>query len=600
MDASDIFKKLSAGAKFNVKKFRNDSQKPQIGKPSTPELPLVKEELANEKKKPEVFSKRIKQESDVEDDELILLGSITAAKEGPTVRKKVKVKKKMTGAKLAALKQEQISQIRNRHQISVVGQNVPAPVEEFGQLAAEYGVSQDLVERLHECGYTAPTPIQMQAIPIMLKSRQLLACAPTGSGKTAAFLVPVIHQLKGPRKRGFRAVIVSPTRELAKQTYRECLRLAEGTNLRIHIISKVNHAKDKFGPQSSQRFDILVTTPNRLVYLLRQDPPVLSLNNVEWLIVDESDKLFEVGQRGFRDQLGEIYRACDSENVRRAMFSATHTPDVANWARKNLSGLISVTIGHRNAAADIVDQQLMFVGSESGKLVAFRELIQKGLTPPVLVFVQTKERAKELFTELIYDGINVDVIHADRTQLQRDNVVRSFREGKIWVLICTELMARGIDFKGVNLVINYDFPPSAISYIHRIGRTGRAGRPGKAITFFTEDDTVCLRSIAHVVRDSGCDVPEYLLTLKKASKRARRKLESKAPTRDSISTIPAYEKHRKEKLKKRIEKTKKLKKKQEQKRDDSKTEETLVKKRKDSDQTAKVPRKKKGKISDSA
>ncbi|XP_067015407.2 probable ATP-dependent RNA helicase DDX52 isoform X2 [Anabrus simplex] len=559
MDASDIFKKLSAGAKFNVKKFRNDSQKPQIGKPSTPELPLVKEELANEKKKPEVFSKRIKQESDVEDDELILLGSITAAKEGPTVRKKVKVKKKMTGAKLAALKQEQISQIRNRHQISVVGQNVPAPVEEFGQLAAEYGVSQDLVERLHECGYTAPTPIQMQAIPIMLKSRQLLACAPTGSGKTAAFLVPVIHQLKGPRKRGFRAVIVSPTRELAKQTYRECLRLAEGTNLRIHIISKVNHAKDKFGPQSSQRFDILVTTPNRLVYLLRQDPPVLSLNNVEWLIVDESDKLFEVGQRGFRDQLGEIYRACDSENVRRAMFSATHTPDVANWARKNLSGLISVTIGHRNAAADIVDQQLMFVGSESGKLVAFRELIQK-----------------------------------------RDNVVRSFREGKIWVLICTELMARGIDFKGVNLVINYDFPPSAISYIHRIGRTGRAGRPGKAITFFTEDDTVCLRSIAHVVRDSGCDVPEYLLTLKKASKRARRKLESKAPTRDSISTIPAYEKHRKEKLKKRIEKTKKLKKKQEQKRDDSKTEETLVKKRKDSDQTAKVPRKKKGKISDSA
>lgn len=111
----------------------------------------------------------------------------------------------------------------------------------------------------------------------------------------------------------------------------------------------------------------------------------------------------------------------------------------------------------------------------------------------MLVFVQTKERAKELYSELVYDGINVDVIHAERSQLQRDNVVRSFRSGQIWVLICTELMGRGIDFKGVNLVVNYDFPPSAISYIHRIGRTGRAGRPGKAITFFTEADATYLR-----------------------------------------------------------------------------------------------------------
>lgn len=166
---------------------------------------------------------------------------------------------------------------------------------------------------------------------------------------------------------------------------------------------------------------------------------------------------------------------------------------------------------------------MLFVGCEAGKLVAFRNLINRGLTPPVLVFVQSKERAQELFNELVYDGINVDVIHSDRTQkqvretffififairleinefkrlkffvfvFQRDNVIRSFREGKIWVLICTELMGRGVDFKGVNLVVNYDFPPSSVSYIHRIGRTGRAGRPGRAITYFTQDDTVNLR-----------------------------------------------------------------------------------------------------------
>lgn len=165
----------------------------------------------------------------------------------------------------------------------------------------------------------------------------------------------------------------------------------------------------------------------------------------------------------------------------------------------------------------------------------------QGLQPPVLVFVQSKERAKELFHELIYDGINVDVIHADRTQLQRDNIVKGFRAGKIWVLICTELMGRGIDFKGVNLVINYDFPNSAISYIHRIGRTGRAGRRGKAVTFFTENDAVFLRSIANIMKEAGCPVPDYMLQMNKPSKKDRRKMAKKAPKRKTIRTFPKDE-----------------------------------------------------------
>lgn len=129
----------------------------------------------------------------------------------------------------------------------------------------------------------------------------------------------------------------------------------------------------------------------------------------------------------------------------------------------------------------------------------------------------------------------MDVIHADRTQQQRDEVVKAFREGKVWVLICTELIGRGIDFLGVNLVINYDFPPSAIAYIHRIGRTGRAGRKGKAITYFTQDDKLKLRSIANILRNSGCKVPEYMLTIKKQSKKVRRQLEKTIPKRDDIA-----------------------------------------------------------------
>ncbi|KAI4466495.1 rna helicase [Holotrichia oblita] len=243
------------------------------------------------------------------------------------------------------------------------------------------------------------------------------------------------------------------------------------------------------------------------------------------------------------------------------MFSATCTPVVSKWCVHNMRGLIRITVGLRNAVTDTVEQELKFVGNEEGKLLAFRDLIRNGVNPPVLVFVQSKERAQQLFTELIYDGINVDAIHSERTQVQRDNTIRSFREGKIWILICTELIARGVDFKGINLVINYDFPPSSISYVHRIGRAGRAGRKGKAITFFTVDDTVNLRNIAHILRQSGQQVPDFMLRIKKRSKKERKKLETSALKRNDITTIPVYElmkkKRREAKMKiKNLNKTK--------------------------------------------
>lgn len=215
--------------------------------------------------------------------------------------------------------------------------------------------------------------------------------------------------------------------------------------------------------------------------------------SVQWIILDEADKLFEEGKNSFREQFDQVYSACGSAEKKVALFSATWTQPVAKWGRKNLKGMLTITIGQRNAATDLIDQELVFVGTESGKMIAFRNLLREGVKPPVLVFVDSKDRAQQLYSELIYDGINVDVIHADRNQLQRDNVVKAFREGKTWVLICTELISRGIDFLGVNLVINYDFPSTAISYIHRIGRTGRAGRKGRAITYFTQDDRLKLR-----------------------------------------------------------------------------------------------------------
>ncbi|MEQ2281945.1 DEAD (Asp-Glu-Ala-Asp) box polypeptide 52 [Ameca splendens] len=402
-------------------------------------------------------------------------------------------KEKSSLKRLKHLHQEKVNRIRAQHRINVHGCDVPDPVCSFEELQSEYRLNQRVLQNLKDAGLNTPTPIQMQAIPLMMHGRELLACAPTGSGKTLAFSLPLLAHLQQPANLGFRVLIISPTRELASQTYRELRRLSEGIGFRVHIIDKASLAAKKYGPQSNKKYDILVSTPNRLIYLLDQDPPGINLNSVEWLVVDESDKLFEDGKTGFREQLATIFLACSNAKVRRAFFSATCTPEVEQWCRLNLDNLVSVNIGHRNAAVETVEQELLFVGTENGKLVAMRDIIKKGFLPPMLVFVQSIERARELFHELVYEGINVDVIHAERTQQQRDNVVNSFRSGKIWVLICTALLARGIDFKGVNLVLNYDFPTSAVEYIHRIGRTGRAGHKGKAITFFTENDKPLLR-----------------------------------------------------------------------------------------------------------
>ncbi|PIK49624.1 putative ATP-dependent RNA helicase DDX52 [Apostichopus japonicus] len=281
---------------------------------------------------------------------------------------------------------------------------------------------------------------------------------------------PPLSLATGTKKPRFPSGHIISYEELANQTFRELQRISEGRGFRIHMVDKFAKAARLYKKSSAQKFDILVATPNRLVYMLLQEPPAIKLQ--------------------------------------------------------------------KNTATELIKQELVFVGGEHGKLMAVRDIFNKGFQPPVLIFVQSKERAKELFHELIYDGFNVDVIHSDKSQEQRDNLIKSFRAGKIWVLIATELMGRGIDFKGVNLVINYDFPTSAISYIHRIGRTGRAGRSGRAVTLFTEDDAVCLRSIANVMKNAGCDIPEYMLKLKKMNKKDKARLEKKPIERESIRTGP--------------------------------------------------------------
>ncbi|XP_063891973.1 DEAD box protein 52 homolog [Helicoverpa armigera] len=542
MDAYDIFKKLTKGLTFKYKvlgvKNNGQTTKPTIKKEEEIEIKQeqvsdIEDDIQNESDHSASDSDDQESGDEKEDGDLQLVEGVKVGQ-----KKKKKEKKEKPEDLQKKLELEEQNRFRNEHGIKTVGRHVPAALQDFSELMTRYNIPAALVDTVKECGYSEPTPVQRQAIPCMLEDRQILACAPTGSGKTAAFLLPILHALGAPQG-GPRALVLCPTRELAQQIYREALRLSASSQLRCSVVRSIKESKVKEREATIRKSDIIVSTPNRLCYLLNQDNVNISLDKIRWLIIDEADKLFEGSSdemSDFRQQMEQILTACGSKQRRIAMFSATHTPAVAKWCRHHMRGLINVTVGQRNAATNLVDQELLFCGNENGKLVAFRQLVQQGLKPPVLVFVQSKDRAKQLFKELIYDGINVDVIHADRTQLQRDNVVRSFRVGRIWVLICTELMGRGIDFRGVNLVINYDFPPSAIAYIHRIGRAGRAGQKGRAITFFTQDDVGNLRSIASVMKQSGCQVPEYMLQLRQNPNK-RKKLMKKAPNRDKISTI---------------------------------------------------------------
>jgi len=458
---------------------------------------------------------------------------------------------------------EAVNEFRNMMQIKAKGSKIPAPVTTFYDMPISEEIKATIIKNIEESDWKEPTAIQMQAIPALLAGRDVLAAAPTGSGKTAAYLIPVLSALKSAQKRGIRAIILAPTRELAEQIHREANRLCVGRRIRCGLLKKSNAAQAMAQSDGSVLgvYDVLISTPMRLLYLCRQKGGV-DLSAVKMVVLDEADRLFELssggggggggGQQGeeeeeneededsntrssFLSQVDEILSKCPSSGVQRALFSATLGPFVLELAGGVLRDAVHITIGKENTGASSIDQQLTFCGSEEGKLLAMRQLIQKGLRPPVLLFVQSVERAKSLFRELVFDGINVEAIHAEKTQKQREEIIRQFRVGEIWVLICTDLMARGVDFKGVQMVINYDLPQTAVSYIHRIGRTGRAGRRGTAVTFFTEDDLPKLRSIANVMRQSGCEVPEWMLNIKKLTTKQKRVLRQAPPKRNDIT-----------------------------------------------------------------
>ncbi|XP_074268898.1 DEAD-box ATP-dependent RNA helicase 57 [Silene latifolia] len=507
---------LFAGLKFNRKKFPKDFDVFKLKKDDSDtetntitEIPLEVKKTSKKRKRKnaiavEGFNVFKGVDSVVEDQEN------SEAKDGASEKRKEVFRQ---------LERDQL--LRKEHNIHISGSNVPSPLQSFEDLSVRYKCKPYLLRNFAELGYKEPTPIQRQTIPVLLSGRECFACAPTGSGKTLAFICPILMKLKHGMKGGVRAVVVCPTRELAAQTTRECKKLAQGKKFNIKLMTKELAKSADF---SKLPCDVLISTPIRLEYAISKRK--LDLTRVEFLVLDESDKLFELG---FVKQIDFVVKACSNPSIIRSLFSATLPDTVEDLARTLMHDAVRIIVGKKNTASESVKQKLVFAGSEEGKFLALRQIFAESLNPPVLIFVQSKERAQELYKELGLCDLKVDVVHADLPQAQRENAVDNFRAGKTWILIATGVVDRGMDFKGLNCVINYDFPDSASTYIHRVGRCGRAGRQGEAITLYTEQDVPFLRNIANVIAQSGSEVPSWIMSMRKT------KWKRHTPQRDSIS-----------------------------------------------------------------
>ncbi|KAF5312427.1 hypothetical protein D9619_003068 [Psilocybe cf. subviscida] len=410
------------------------------------------------------------------------------------------------------------------HRVSTKGTDIPAHIDSFEDLKNIATIPSHLFANLKSSGYAEPTSIQAYGIPILLKDRDLVAISPTGTGKTLAYLLPIFAKLGAPASNsgpsnGARAVIVVPTRELAHQIHNECLKLAQGRKWKIVLFSKAT-ANALSQKEARDKVDIIISTPLRLVSALQEGN--LSLSNVQHLVLDEADRMLDAE---FMEQIQEIVATCSNENVRKALFSATLPAGVEKVAMSMLENPIRIVVGLKDTPLPLIQQSLTYVADDPSKLPSLLTYLAQPYNPPVLIFTSTQARATSLAEELILNSIpNVDCLHAGLTQKEREDALSRMRKGESWVMITTEVMARGMDFKGVREVINYDFPTTVQSYIHRIGRTGRAGREGKAVTFFTDDDAPYLKMIANVILQSGFTVPEWIAKLPKPSKMKRRQM----------------------------------------------------------------------------
>lgn len=363
----------------------------------------------------------------------------------------------------------------------------------------DLGIIDPILRALEVKGYANPTPIQEQSIPILLKGRDLLGCAQTGTGKTAAFAIPIIQMLYEQNMEGpyrIKALIVAPTRELAIQINDSFQDYAKFTDLRSTVIfGGVKQGKQVAVLQKG--IDILVATPGRLLDLMNQG--FISLRDVEFLVMDEADHMLDMG---FIHDIRKIVAKLP-ERRQSLFFSATMPPAILDLSRKILGQPEKVTIRPQQATADRVEQAVYFV-TKKEKRKLLLHLIRQEQMDSLLVFSRTKHGANRIVKDLNKAGVEAAAIHGNKSQTARQKALQQFRDGKLQVLVATDIAARGIDVDELAFVINFDLPNVPETYVHRIGRTGRAQASGIAISFCDREERAYLRDIQRLIKQ---DVP---------------------------------------------------------------------------------------------
>lgn len=388
---------------------------------------------------------------------------------------------------------------KDRADAATVREAQEAPAGEKTPAFDRLGLSQEVLDAVAEMGHVHPTPVQAQAIPLVLAGRDVLAAAQTGTGKTEAFLLPTLSRLghvgagKGPLM-----LVITPTRELAQQIDGVARTICAHTGHRtVTLVGGVAYEPQY---QALERgCDVLVATPGRLQDLL--DSGHASLDHVGVLVLDEADRMLDMG---FLPAVKKIVARTPSER-QTLLFSATLDDDAIASTRSLVCDPAHVKIARKGTPAQTIEQFALGVSPEA-KHAVLAEVLRREGAERVIVFTRGKHRADAICRKLRKAGFLCAPIHGNRTQRQRENALRSFREGAVDVLVATDVLARGIDIPDVRYVVNFDVPGDAEDYIHRIGRTGRAGESGWALTFVTEDDYLELRDAEALM---GKVVPDY-------------------------------------------------------------------------------------------
>jgi ATP-dependent RNA helicase RhlE len=356
----------------------------------------------------------------------------------------------------------------------------------------ELGLAEPLLRAIREEGYQTPTPIQVQAIPPVLSGRDLIGCAQTGTGKTAAFALPMLQTLAGqPRARTPRALVVSPTRELAAQIGADCRNYGRHLALSGTVIFG-GVSQEKQVAALRRGIDVLVATPGRLLDLLEQGH--VKLDAVSILVLDEADRMLDMGF------LPDVKRIIRSVPVKRQtlLFSATMPREIAELAQRFMIDPIRVAVTPPASAAETVSQKVYMVGRED-KPQLLAHLLADPAMARVLVFTRTKHGADRLCKRLDRDRIPSVAIHGNKSQNQRTRALDEFRRGQVRVLVASDIAARGLDIDDVTHVVNFDVPNEPETYVHRIGRTGRAGATGEALSLCGHEEREFLRDIEKIL-----------------------------------------------------------------------------------------------------